>query len=109
MVEPYNLEENTIFTDTFLKPLIELVDQTLRISDIDRLRESLNNMRKQIGTIEAFPFQETMDKADELIFKANEFEAIINLLEARQIYINYALNRTSETPGASILKQILGG
>ncbi len=109
MTEAYDLENNIILANTFFKPLMELVDQTLQLWDIDRMRESLNNMRKQISTIDAFPFQETMDKADELSLKANEFEAIIDLLEARQVYINYALSRTGETPGASVLKQILGG
>ena len=83
MAEPFTLEENEEFSNEILQPLMFMVDRAADHYDIERLRATLENMNNHAGHLAAFPFQETMDKADAVANMNNIFEKILELIELR--------------------------
>ena len=106
--KPYDLENNTIFADGIIGPLLMIIDMNVDNFDIDRLRATLDKMHRTHSSIAAWPFPETVDKADELALKNDTFKAIVDLMEARKKFIDYAKNKPDITAGESVIKHLLG-
>lgn len=105
-IKKMTLEENTVFADEVLKPIILIIDQAIPSFDIDRLKATLDEMHSRASTCAAFPFPETMDKADNISAMNKLFECVINLLEARAQQQKTAADTNRRTAGEDILSAL---
>ena len=105
--EKMTLEENTVFADLILKPILIHIDMAIKCPyDSERLRLTLDSMKSRVGTLAALPFPETIDKAQSTTAMNEIYEKIIELIELRGKQMEMLISQAEETPGASILKQI---
>ena len=108
MKEKMTLEENQVFADLILKPIMTHIDMAILHGKIDpkRLRISLDDMKSCTGTLAAFPFAETMDKAETNSIENDVFEKIIELIELRTKQKETSANQLGGTLGENILIQM---
>lgn len=105
-IEKMTIEENQAFADAVLMPILMIIDSAINTWDISRLRETYNAMLNKQSYSAAFPFQETMDKADELAAKNHLFDAILILME-RRIKLREALVELANKPrGVDLLRDL---
>ncbi len=98
-------EENQVFADEILMPLLMMIDAAIKKYDIEKLKESLKAMYDQTSTLAAWPFPETMDKSKKMNASNELFESIIDIMEVRKKQIEIQ-KQPNETPGADILKHL---
>lgn len=99
-------EENIELSAEVLTPIISIIDQAVKLYDVERLKETLADMRSQTGYVQAWPMQETMDKADSMKLANEMYGHIINMMEIRINQRNLAMSQQEGTAGNQVLKQL---
>jgi hypothetical protein len=102
--EALTKEENIILAAEVLKPIIEIIDNNT--FPVDRLKKTLENMEDNFRNVQAWPFQETMDKAEIIKIQNLMFEMIVNLIELRETQKEVTIKQMNSSPGDQILKQL---
>ena len=106
MVEKMTLEENQKLAEDVLKPLLKIIDASLGVFDIDRLKATHEAMRNKQRTVAAWPFQETMDKSELMKVMNDIFGGVLNLIELRINLLKIKKKQTHQTPGENVLSQL---
>jgi len=101
-----SLEENTLFANDIIGPIMDIINVNMDQFDLDKLRGTLKKMNDHVGTIKAFPFQETMDKADIMRIQNDIFEKIIELIELRIKQRAVVFDQIKPTAGDQILRHL---
>lgn len=107
-MEKMTLEENTIFSDQVLSPIMEIIDNSINVFqfDIDKLKATLDEMKSQVSTLHALPFPETMNQAETKGAIVKLYANIIKLIELRMEQIKVAENQSNMSPGDEMLKSM---
>lgn len=98
-------EENQVFADEVLTPVLMFIDTAIRKYDIEKLKESLKDMKKQTSLLAAWPTPETMRKAEKMAASNELFETIVDLIEIRKKQMEIH-GKGDQTVGADILKHL---
>jgi hypothetical protein len=104
-------EENQELADNVITPILKAIDKSVILGfDTTRLKETLEAMNDQASTLQAFPTEETMNKAKELKSMNDLFEKIIELIELRKdqavVKAETSKMKSSGTIGAGLLEQM---
>jgi len=91
----------------FVHPIMIAIDFIINDDkfNLEDMEDAIHDMREHNGFLEAWPFPETMRKADEQKATLNTFEAIIDLLKARMKQVEEA-KKPDITLGAEVLRQL---
>lgn len=84
-------------------PLMLQIDMLCIKYKVDDLKEILEKMRDDVSTLEAWPFPETLRKAEIMGAQTETFAAFVKLIETRQSQLE-TQRKPDTTPGAEILK-----
>lgn len=105
-----DLKRNKLVAD-IIKPLLMFMDSCLEsfkvagitIKELDEIREKMQGHNSSLA---AWPFPETMQKADAMQVQTDTFRQIIKLLEIRKHQWEVQLQLKEETPGEEVLKHL---
>ena len=99
-------EQNQRLADKVLTPIIKIIDESLGEFDISQLEETLEAMEGQTGTLAAWPFPETMEKAESMKATNETFKALLELIKSRANQKKKAMESAKGTAGNQVLKQL---
>lgn len=105
-MEKMTLEENQQFAELVIKPMLRLVDLAVATFDTDRMLLTLNDMRAQQSNAAAWPFQGTMDKADQLAIQNDIYAQIIKFMELRISQRDLAIKQQGGTAEQQVIKNL---
>jgi hypothetical protein len=97
------LENQEIASD--MLPILLSLDVFSARHDIDNLKRLVGKMSQDVGFLEAWPFPETMRKAEIMKAQVETFRQFVSLLEARREQFKIQ-NKEDETPGNGVLKHM---
>jgi len=84
MSEKYTLEENQLLADNVIEPIMKIVNENIILFNPDRMRATLESMCSHQRTTAAWPFPESINKAENMAAQNALFESIIELFEHRR-------------------------
>lgn len=89
-----------------LKLMLTIIDLFIDTYEIEGVEKIIENMKEKNSTLQAFPFPETMAKADKMIDQTKVFEAFLNLVKSRIEQRENLMNQSNETGGEAVLKAL---
>lgn len=100
--------ENTVLSQLVIEPILNAVDMLVMADKfpVERIRETLKNMESHTSTVRAFPFPETMDKADMLRIQNYIFAHIVYIIELREKQKELVIKQSRGSAGVEVLKQL---
>lgn len=99
-------EQNQRLADKVLTPIIKIIDENLGEFDTAQLEETLEAMQDQTSTLAAWPFPETMAKADSMKATNETFKALLELIKCRENQKKESMKIEKGTSGDRVLKQL---
>ena len=108
-VKELTKEENQELADMVLKPVLLCIDLASGRFPEERLKATLEKMHGHNSALAAWPFAETMDKADAMTESTEVFEKIVELIILRRHQLAEAMERaerSKSTPGQDVLKAL---
>lgn len=99
-------EQNQRLAEKVLTPIIKIIDENLAEFDIAQLEETLEAMEDQTGTLAAWPFPETMEKAKSMKATNETFKALLELIKSRANQKKKAMKSAKGTAGSRVVKQL---
>jgi len=95
-----------------LRPVLDGVDKIIRESQtigglqLEDYEQAAKDMREPIGRLEAFPFPETLNKAEVMRVECEVFDAVIEVLRVRLRQRDLLIKGGSFTTGEQILRMM---
>jgi len=92
--------------ETLMTSLINIVDMVVQNGCVGVMKQQLEKMQGRHGCLEAWPFPETLNKADEMKYQLETFKAVVKLIEVREEQITNVKEGKKFAEGDEILKQL---
>ena len=70
------------------------------------MERQLKDLEHNTSYLEAWPFPETMDRADERKLQDKLFQLIIDMFKVRQEFVKMAIQHQKQKPGEKILRDL---
>ena len=102
--EKSDTKKTVLEVSALVEPLMQFVDLMRTQIGMEKLVDIENGMWSDVSHLEAFPFPETLNKADEIRRNAEVFSAIVKLVKTRCYQTQKALEGPSFATGSEILK-----
>lgn len=91
---------------TAITPILQVADVVLETIELKAARECLGLMQDHASTLAAWPFPETMNRAEKRRLQNDTFKALIGFLEARQRQRDAAGRPDPYAAGSEVLRML---